>query len=157
MIKWLVEKWIDKKNNHIKGDEEKSKRLANRIVKQYNIEDKYDVANFVGDKMDYKLDEFAGLKDIQQDLNYTKERGWIGDCDDFTMVAYRLLEEIGHKPQMLSLVPLKFWVSHVVCVFKEEGKYYYIGTEGLQGGFHNIDDIKDFKDYIVAAHDIRRI
>ena len=157
MIKWLVEKWIDKKNENIKGSTANSKQLASKIIEDYDIKDKCDVDRFVNDKMGYKLDEFAGLKDIQQDLNYTKQRDWKGDCDDFSMVAYRLLEQLGYNPKLLTLVPLKIWISHVVCVFKEDDKIYYISTEGLQGSFNDIQEIKDFKNYIIAAHDIRKV
>ena len=58
MIKWLVEKWIDKKNENILGNNEKSKQIAKEIIKKYNIENKYDVEYFLDDKMEYKLDEF---------------------------------------------------------------------------------------------------
>jgi len=156
----LLNLYLKLKYNHIKGSSEKSTALAKQIIEEENLEDAYDVGKFVDDKMTYAMDNFFGIIDVMQDLDYTVKRGYKGDCDDFSMLAYRLLEQLDYEPQLMTIVPLNITVSHVICTFEMNGLIYFISTNGTTaiGGFEDIQQIFDYLDYKrVLAYNVRQV
>ena len=132
MIKLLMKLWLRWKYSHIRGDPEKSRELAEKIIMQKEVTSPEKVAFFLAARMKYVSDPLWGFVDIQQDLDYTFNWGWKGDCDDYAAVAYRLLEQLNKKPYMLTILRKTIRRNHVVCVFKNSGKWGLIGTEGFE-------------------------
>jgi|AntDeeMinimDraft_6_1070357.scaffolds.fasta_scaffold02049_8 hypothetical protein len=149
MISLLIKLWTKYKHTHKKGNKENSKELAKEIIKEHSLQDHYDIGEFVDDKMEYKMDKVNGLIDTIQDLDYTVNRGYKGDCDDFSMLAYRLLEELDYEPMIITVIPLKFWKGHVLCLYKVDGEYYFISTDGdsANGSFKDVEEVFDCLGY----------
>ncbi|MFW6015376.1 MAG: hypothetical protein ACOCRK_03000 [bacterium] len=116
------------------GNTKKSLDAARVIVNTKGIKNKFDVTKFIINKMEYVSDPLGGFIDIQQDLDYTLKRKWKGDCDDYALVAYRLLQVLGYNPEMLTLIRNDLRKNHVVCYAKEldNDKVFLIGTEDIQ-------------------------
>jgi len=55
-----------------------------------------------------------------------------GDCEDYAILAIELLKELGVKGQLMhfTFYKGKNYHGHAICVFKENGKYNFIGTSG---------------------------
>ena len=75
----------------------------------------------------------ADPKDIWQSPEETL-RLKKGDCEDFAILAQYYLKQIGMESQ---IVVFTMHIDdkckgHGICVFKENGKYNYIGTEGYK-------------------------
>lgn len=149
LLKPFLKLWLLIKYKLIKGNAEKSKNLAAELVKENNLNDHYSVGRFVDQKMTYKYDDLRGVIDIIQDLDSTVKRGYEGDCDDFSMLAYRLLQQIDVEPELITIVPLRFWKSHVLCLYQVDQDYYFISTNGnsANGPFKNLEQIFDYLNY----------
>jgi|SRR6056297_910026 len=148
----LLKLYLNLKYKFIKGDKEASEKMSKMLIEEENLKDHFDVGRFVNKKMTYKSDKLFGIIDTIQDLDYTVKSGYKGDCDDFSMLAYRLLEQLGYNPYLLTIIPLKFWKGHVVCLYKVKGYYYFISTNGNTaiGGFQQIRGIFDYLKYKYA-------
>lgn len=131
-MKILIKLWNFLKYLFAIGNAKNSKEKARRIVMNNHLTSGIDIAIFVHQKMIYVSDPLFGVIDIQQDLDYTAKRGWEGDCDDYAGVAYRLIEQLGRKPHMLTLIRKDPRENHVVCVYEENGDWYLIGNEGYE-------------------------
>ena len=143
MIKLIIKIWTKFKHNRTKGNKENSVKLAKELIKIHDLKTHQDIGKFIDKKMIYKNDKLFGIIDTIQDLDYTVKRNYKGDCDDFSMLAYRLLEQINIKPSLITIVPLKFWKSHVLCLYKTDDKYFFISTNGssANGPFNNLSQL----------------
>lgn len=76
------------------------------------------------DKIEYYLSCFWTKSDKGDPNNYWKSpeefmRDSGGDCEDFAIVAYELLKNIGYKPEIYSLWnPNDNRAGHAICVFE---------------------------------------
>ena len=140
MLKILMKIWNKIKFWCIFGNSKKSKELAQSLIIKNNIKIHTDVSYFIQSKMKYVSDPLFGIIDIQQDLDYTVKRGWKGDCDDYAVVAYRLLEALAYEPEILTLMRKNITKNHVVCIFKIDEKIGLIGTEGFEE-YENLENL----------------
>lgn len=151
MLKKILIFWLNLKYRFIKGNPKTSKALAEKIIKENNLNKPSNINMFLSSKMKYVSDPLGGVFDTQQDLDATYNRNWQGDCDDYAAVVYRLVEAMGYEPYMLTLVrkiSFKFeksfpfirpiWPNHVVCLFQKKSdimsgqNYILIGNEGYE-------------------------
>ena len=152
MIKKLIKIWNKIKYKFKLGNTKKSKQLAKKIIKENNINHAYEISYFIQSKMKYVSDPLFGIIDTQQDLYYTKQIGWKGDCDDYALIAYRLAEQLGYKPFLLTLIRKDIRKNHVVCIFEKDNKIILIGTEGYQK-FNNMNELLKKKNAVYYSKD----
>ena len=141
MVKFLIGLWLKIKYRFIVGNEEYSKEIAGDIIEFYKYKTPVDIACYIFKRMKYVSDPLWGVMDIQQDLNETIDRGWKGDCDDYAMVAYRLLGELGYDTYLLTLIFDNLSKNHVVCLFKENDNWSFLGTEGYHNNFKYLNSM----------------
>ena len=67
-----------------------------------------------------------------------------GDCEDYAVLAYRVLSGMGYDPHLFTII---FSVngkilSHATTAFEWNGTYYYMGVEHLtNSGEKNLDNL----------------
>jgi hypothetical protein len=54
-----------------------------------------------------------------------------GDCEDYAVLAIALLKQIGIEGQLLSVICEDKQLSHAVCIFLQDGEYFYFSNAKL--------------------------
>lgn len=99
------------------------------------IDNPRSMAIWIGQHITYVSDEVKhNLKDYWQSPGETfKDR--TGDCEDFSVLAYHILYQLGFTPHILGV-----WgkrkvgdnvLGHAVCAFKWNGDWYHFSNWGL--------------------------
>lgn len=72
----------------------------------------------------YMWDQLGGLIDVQQDQQFTIQRGG-GDCDDHSRLVQIILTEIGYEQYQQQYLQKPITYSHGTCVVKIKDKWTY--------------------------------
>lgn len=65
-----------------------------------------------------------------------------GNCGDFTVFAFDILQKNGYEPYMMTIqISLDSPYNHGICVFQTENKYFILNNGILQGPFQTLEEI----------------
>jgi hypothetical protein len=177
LLNYILKIFVNIKNYFSKGDSNKSRRIAKRIVDENDIVNLNGVINYMRKNFDYGSDPLNGIIDTQYDLDKIIETGGVDDCDGFAIISKRLCSAIGLQSKILTYVPLNITKSHVISVIeindvfdaeklgkekiiKNKKPYYMVlSVKNIYGSFDSIEEIISFFeekiDSKIIAYDLR--
>lgn len=141
IAKWFMNIFLSLKIHFRKRGEVTEKAAVQEFIKKYNIKDLesftdgykkwyYEIPNGR-----YMWDQLWGAIDVQQDQQFTLERGG-GDCDDHSRLVQLIMIELGYEQYQQQYLQKPIKMSHGTCVVKINNKwtvqdYQYINPRNL--------------------------
>lgn len=123
IAKWCMQDFLTMKILCRKKGKITEKEAVQKFIKEFNILDLYSFSKGFNDWFyeptgsRYKWDQLWGIIDVQQEQQYTIERGY-GDCDDHSRLVQMIITELGYRQYQVQYLQKPINYSHGSCVFE---------------------------------------